>query len=359
MKAKRAGELTSSLARHFLQLTIRPLFLKARPSSVTDAGRRVTTTVLPAKMTADSLNDEVNKPWKDDKQAFALDLLVWVVQALDEKLLEEVWHMVVPPVLTLADDWETKYKRLGAELLRKVLEVTPPLLLARTGLGEVFEEALLPCLTFLPTITPENESLALLSAVYPALLALSRTRYPKTPQPSNSKFSTADLSRQRTKFLDTIIRKGILYGYQHCSQYPRITRLLFDYLALLINELGIDSVKHLQYILPMLTDTLSHPLAAGQTATLTSAVQMLQSVILNAWPRMPEHRGQVLKGLTLCWLNQVDGTGEEVESLRAEMQTAIKMLGSALGSNVDFEKECAVLIVADKRLEGLLLRPSP
>ena len=161
MKAKRAGELTSSLARHFLKLTIRPLFIKAKPSNVTDAGRKVTTTVLPQKMTADSMDDSVNKPWKSGKDGFALDLLKWVVQALDEKLLEVVWPMVVPPVLTLVDDWEVEYKAMGAELLQKVLNVTPPLLLERTGLGEVFEEALMPCLTFLPTITPEDESIEL------------------------------------------------------------------------------------------------------------------------------------------------------------------------------------------------------
>ncbi|KAK5121506.1 hypothetical protein LTR85_005339 [Meristemomyces frigidus] len=357
VKAKRAGELTSSLARHFLKLTIRPLFLKAKPSKVTDAGRRVTTTVLPQKMTADSMDDSVNKPWKGGKDGFALVLLKWVVHALDEKLLGEVWPMVVPPVLTLVDDWEVKYKTIGAELLRRVLEVTPPLLLERTGLGEVFEEALMPCLTFLPTITPEEESIDLLSAVYPALLALSRTRYPKTP-PLSSKSTASDLKRQRTKFLDMVVRKGILYGYQHCSQYPRITSILFDQLAPLLNELGIDSVKHLKYILPTLTETLSHPLAVEQSQTLLSAIKALQATTLCAWPRMPEHRGEVLKGLTFCWLNQVDRRGEEVERLREEMKITVKMLRTALGSDSGFDADCATLVAADPRLEGLLLAES-
>ncbi|KAK4544343.1 hypothetical protein LTR36_004234 [Oleoguttula mirabilis] len=357
VKAKRAGELTSSLARHFLKLTIRPLFLKAKPSNVTDAGRKVTTTVLPQKMTASSMDDTVNKPWKGSKEAFALDLLRWVVQALDAKLLEEVWPMVVPPVLTLLDDWETQYKCLGAELLRQVLEATPPLLLVRTGLGEVFEEALLPCLTFLPTITPEDESIELLSAVYPALLSLSRTRYPMTPSPS-SRSTATELNRQRIKFLDLIVRKGILYGYQHCSQYPRITSVLFAQLTPLLNELGVECVKHLKYILPTLTETLAHPLAVEQTtATLLSAVQALQALILNAWPRIPEYRGVVLKGLTLCWLNlsQVDQAGgEEVEALRAELKIAVEMLRAVLGPDAGFDEECATLITADSRLEGLL-----
>ncbi|KAK5132287.1 hypothetical protein LTR08_009195 [Meristemomyces frigidus] len=359
VKRKR-GELTSSLARHFLKLTIRPLFVKAKPSSVTATGRRVTTTVLPPKMTADDMDDTINKPWKSGKDAFALDLLNWAVQALDATLLEEVWPLLIPPVLTLLDDWEPNYKRQGAQLLLQLLAATPPLLLERTGLGEVFEEALLPCLTFLPTITPEQDSIALLNAAFPALLALSKVRYPHHLAPT-SKISIPELQRARTKFLDTVVRKGVVAGYHHCSQYPRLIALLFCHLVPLLNELGIESAKHLKYTLPILTQTLAQPSMAGQTATLSSAVKALQAVILNAWPRMPEHVGNVLKGLGLCWLNlEGERTAAEgaddvlVAALKAELRTAVDMLRSALGPGAGFEADCATLISAEKRLQGLL-----
>ena len=354
------GELTSSLARHFLKLTIRPFFVKAKPSSVTDTGRKVTTTVLPPKMTADNMDDTVNKPWKSGKNDFALDLLAWVVQVLDEKLLEEVWPMIVPPVLTLIDDWEPKYKRLGAELVQQLLSVTPPILLERTGLGEVFEGALMPCLTFLPTVTLEQDSIDLLSAVFPALLALSRVRYP-LHQTSSTKVTSTALERPRTKFLDTVVRKGVISGYNHCSQYPRIISVLFNNLVPLLNELGVDSVKHLKYILPIITHTLSHPSTKDQTATLISAARALQAVMLNAWPRISEHRGDVLKGLTLCWLGQTDertaareADVTAVAELNKELKTAVEMLRGALGNASGFEEDCATLITADKRLGGLL-----
>ncbi|EMC91906.1 hypothetical protein BAUCODRAFT_126876 [Baudoinia panamericana UAMH 10762] len=322
VKQKR-GELTSVLVHHFLKLTIRPLFAKNRPITVTESGRKMM------------------KPWKSSVNSSALDLLGWSVSALDDKLVEEVWPLVVPPVLTLLDDWEAKYKRKGAELLHDLLKATPPALLMRTGLAEVFEEALMACLTWLPTITPEDESIALLSVVYPCLLQLSMVRYSKELSSSS-------------KFLDTIIRKGVIQGYSLANQYPRIVAVLFQELVPLLHALGIESVKHLKYILPTLTETLIHPLASAQMPTLTAAVKALQAVILNGWPRMSEYRGEVLKGLTLCWLNTHEMKGEDADGLRREMRETVAMLRVALGGGSGFDEDCQTLLVADGRLTGLL-----
>ena len=346
------GELSSSLVRHFLKLTIRPLFAKARPTTVTDAGRKNTATVLPKKMTTESMDESVNRPWKLERDAYALDLLRWCVCALDAEIVEEVWPQIIPPLLTLVDDWEAKYKALGIELIRQLLEVTPPPLLARTGLGEVFEEALMPCLTHLPDITPEQESISLLNEAYPTLLALAKVRYPRNEQ-EPPKLKLSDIDRHRIKFLDTIIRKGIIYGYTYCSNYPRITSTLFKHLVPLLDALGIDSVKHLQYLLPIITETLSHPFAEAQIETLVSATKALQAVILNGWPRMAGCRGEVLKGLTFAWLN-VDGVeGDEVEVLRREMKETVTMLRYAVTNEIDIDAEIAKLVEVNAELGGL------
>ena len=348
------GELSSSLVGHFLALTIRPLFAKARPTTVTDAGRKNTTTVLPKKMAAQPLDEVVDKPWKNEREAYALDLLRWCVNALNEKIVEEVWPQILPPLLTLVDDWEAKYKTLGVEFVQQLLKVTPPALLTKTGLGEVFEDALMPCLTFLPEITPEQECIPLLDSTYPTLLRLAAVRYPEIP-PAASKYNSSDLARQRVKFLDTIIRKGVIYGCTYSSNYPNVTSTLFKHLIPLLNALGIESVKHLQYLLPVLVETLSHPLAEAQIETLVSATRALQALILNGWPRMVEYRGEVLKGLTFAWVNVHPLEGAEVELLQSEMREAVKMLRYAVAENVDFEADCQKLAKADPRVEGLLM----
>lgn len=345
------GELTSALIRHFLKLTIRPLFIKASPSTVTDQGRKVTTTALPKKLTMEEQDDAVKRPWKSSKDAYALDILRWSVESLDEKIIAEVWPLVVPPILTLIDDWETQYKKIGAERLHSLLKATPPDLLVRTGLGEVFEEALLPCLTYLPPLTPQNDSIALLATVYPCLLTLARVRYPKDPDSTTETSTPNDL--RRTKALSTILQKSILHAYSHTSENPAIVICLFTNLVPLLDAMGIDSVKHLKYTIPMLAETLAHPLANGSSEMLGSAVEGLKAVIRNGWPRMRGWRGEILKGLSICWVNL--GQGAEVEQLRSRMRDVVKMLQVALSADkdVDLLQDVKVLIAAEARLASL------
>lgn len=358
---QKGGELTFSLVRHFLKLTIRPLFVKAKPSSVTETGRKNTTTVLPKKATMENMDDTVNKAWKGDKDAHVLHLLRWCIASLNERTVEDVWPLIVPPLLTLVDDWEVKYKEEGAKLIRRLLQVTPPDLLAKTGLGQVFEEALLPCITYLPTITEPAECVSLLNEAYPALLVLARVKFAVPPQQSTTTKHTSHqtLSSPRTKFLDTLLRKGVIYGYTHCSNYPLIVSVLFAHLTSILNELGIESIKHLKFVLPMLIETLSQRLLATTDKTIStprSATKALQAVVLNCWPRMELYRGEVLKGAALCWLNFEDGTGNEVEELREELRETVSMLEAAVSTSedVNFRDDCRVLVQAEPRLEGLL-----
>jgi tRNA nucleotidyltransferase (CCA-adding enzyme) len=359
-EVKKHGELTSALASHFLKLTIRPLFAKAKSDNVTEQGRKKTAPGLPAKLTSDNSDERTMKPWKNDKDAYALALLKWVVDSsLDENFTERLWPLLVPPILTLVDDWETKHKRFGADLLHSLLRATSPSLLSRTGLGSVFEEALMPCLTYLPSLTPEPDSVAILSTAYPALFTLTRTRFPSPPSSSSPSTTAADPNRPaRIKALDTILRKGTLHAYAHGNgQYPAITNVLFLNLASLLSELGIDSVKHLQHLLPMLSDSLNQAAKTKQRDLLISTLQALQAVIFNAWPRLLEHRVEVMKGLTVSWLVlEEGGTGVDDGAVKELMVETVRILHAAMGENQVFVDECKALVEADGRLAGLLTR---
>ena len=111
----------------------------------------------------------------------------------------------------------------------------PPGLLERTGLGEVFQEALTPCLLYLPELTPEAESLHLLSTVYPTLLSLTRTRFAEARDPA-SKYKT----------LDHIFRYGILRGYAQAGANVRIAEFLVQRMTNMVNEMEMASAKHLK-----------------------------------------------------------------------------------------------------------------
>jgi hypothetical protein len=50
---------------------------------------------------------------------------------------ERLWYLVVPPVMTLLDDFEAQYKLLGIQVVNAVLEHAPFPLLIRTGISEL------------------------------------------------------------------------------------------------------------------------------------------------------------------------------------------------------------------------------
>ena len=145
------------------------------------------------------------------------------------------WPLVIPPLLALIDDTSTKYKVKGCNCLTMFLQQCPSLLLERTGLGEIFENAVMPCLMCLPSLTEEEESLELLKAAYPSLMFLAFVRFP------DEKHQAA-----KVRALDRILRNGLLKGYAQAGEHVKIGKLLVNEIATVVKELGIDSVKHLK-----------------------------------------------------------------------------------------------------------------
>lgn len=339
------GELTSDLMTFFLQLTIRPLFAKTQTQQVTSQGRKVQTTVLPKKFE----RNQDEKTWKG-RDGYALDLLRWVLVAADADLVEKNWHAIVPPLLSMLDDVDTEYKAQGCELLKLLLDKTPPTLLKRTGLGDVFEEALMPCLGYLPTLTPEDESARLLAVAYPALISLSNA----LEIPSIT--SNHQMQSRRIQLLDNLIRKGVLMTFTYCPEHAKITTVTTTNLTAILTSLGLDSVKHLPFLLPMLSSILTHPFVTASPPLLLSSVQALQAIILNTWPRMHVYKNEVLKCVTVPWIRMQEESvgGHEFERIKEECKVVVEMLRDALPeANGEFDIEVSELVKVDQRLDGL------
>ena len=145
------------------------------------------------------------------------------------------WHLFIPPVLTLLDDPSTLIKLSGMAALSDLLDKVPPKLLEQTGLGEIMEEAMIPTLSFLPTLTPVDESLLLLNAAYDTLQKLTDVR-----------FWDEKSKQKKQKVLDKILREGVQHGIHHCHQNNQIIRLLLTVMEKLINRMEIQAIKHLK-----------------------------------------------------------------------------------------------------------------
>lgn len=145
------------------------------------------------------------------------------------------WHLYIPPLLTLLDDANTSIRLSGMGGLSDFLDKVPPKMLEQTGLGGVMEEAVIPTLSFLPTLTPADESMILLDAAYDTLLKLADVR-----------FGDQSSQLKKHKAMDKLLREGVLHGMHHCNQHVDIMSLLLTVLGKLITRLGIQSVKHLK-----------------------------------------------------------------------------------------------------------------
>ncbi|KAF2473948.1 poly A polymerase C-terminal region-like protein [Lindgomyces ingoldianus] len=361
--AGKQSELPSRLASHFLQLTIRPLFSQSNSKphpNLTPAGRAAPSH---PDQKAQFPDDTSKAPWKDPKNGYAIDLLRWTLLILGQKGIEANWGLLVPPILKMTDNLDIKWKSRGCEFLTLLLASTSPSLLSRTGLGNVFEITLIPLFTYLPTLTEEKESVLLLDKAFPALMELAEVMYPPpshsstTPQPINT------LSTPREKFLDKLLRLCILAPVSHASPstYPRLATSLLSHLPTLINAMQIDAVKHLQSLLPLLSSILTEPLGLAHPPLIVGSVKGLQAVVLNCWPRVGRYRGEIMKGVCVCWVRCGEEEGEEkkkeIEEVRWELKECVGMLDAVCQADDDlkgiWEAEKAVLVARDERLGGL------
>lgn len=105
-----------------------------------------------------------------------------------------------------------------------------------------------------------------------------------------------------------------------------------------------------------MTANLSAPLATAYPPLLKASLNAAQMIILNAWPRIAHHRGEILKGLTLCWcrLRVEETKSKELKDIQRDIERTTKLLTSVVRRIVDVVEEYQVLINSDSRLWELL-----
>ncbi|KAF2968139.1 hypothetical protein GQX73_g5467 [Xylaria multiplex] len=228
-KTERARFITEDVLTDFL----RPLFAKSRPTTVTASGRPA---AFPEPASRYSQGDgfggadeaTITKPWKYT-QRYAVTVFEWAVENTDGNLLQECWPLYTPILLTLLDEPQPVSLKLRAlSILRKFWRLCPEGLLSRTGLADVFEQAVFPIVLSLPSLTPEDESCDLLAAAYPALFDIAGLDYPgpemaenevsKAGSTNNYKLSdkqhlqSTGFSEAQRKLLDKLISSAKRYA---------------------------------------------------------------------------------------------------------------------------------------------------
>ncbi|KAK0714934.1 hypothetical protein B0H67DRAFT_229057 [Lasiosphaeris hirsuta] len=313
-----------------LQRYLRPLFSRSKPASITTAGRKAEYQDPSAGRGEGIPNDsEETKPWKF-KGSRAIPAVAWAVDQSHEQLIGKHWPLFIPVLLTLTDDNTTAVRCRGLKILTNFLAKFPSKTLRNAGLSQVFEDAIFPTLSYLPTLTPENESVQLLDPAFEALLCLANTMESTTP---------SGTTNHKIKLLDKMLREGVFSAYFHAKVHVHIVELLYRQLALILKQMGIYAVKHLKDLIPMISATLTDPFAPAAPAILRSAIKALQAVLAACWPRIPGSpwQDEIINALTLCWCNIHDDDTAVFVPVRPAFEQELILSAKALAAVLEIE----------------------
>jgi hypothetical protein len=347
---------------------LKPLFSRSRPAAVTASGRK-------AEFAPDELEREPGlpddsrrtKPWKY-VDLRSIPVLAWALGAEADDGLEGCWHLFVPPLLTLLDDPLTRVRASGLRLAAVFLGKFPGARLRATGLARVFEDAMVPTLGYLPSVTPEEESVVLLDPAYDALLVLAGKLVAELESGKQEEVG----KREERRLLDKMMRGGILTGYFHCPENPRIVEVLMRQTGRMVHALGLASVKHLKDLVPMFKGVLTDPFASARLGTMLEGVRALQVVLRNCWPRLVEGvwSEELLASIVLAWLGLLDVNEyrakhkddeegkrkQEVEEIRLELRKTAAMLAAVVKTaGVDLTEKAKPLVDKEPALAELFV----
>ena len=357
---------------------LKPLFASTPNPNLTPAGRKNLVSAPPTtgRFNAPLLETE-RKPWK--QASWSIDLLKYIVYQYDlqplsfrNEVVEKQFYLLVPPTLTLIDDGDTSSKTSGCEVLGglcNTISSCKSTILSRSGLADVFADSLKTNFMLLPTLTPENESLALLRQLYPAFRALLSATYPPEPlatstkngQPEPTLFNSSEAGAKRSyphrdprqQMLDTILRHGILASYNHASDHVAVAEFLLHEAALVISEMRINAVKYLSRLLPLIRSVLTDPLGAAHPPLLEAASNLLSMLILHCKPRIASTWwAECLRMCVGCWV-MIRVDLPESNPVQTKLVTVVQSLREVVGDE-KFQEAADTLIAEEAELKDLL-----
>ncbi|KAK6356265.1 hypothetical protein TWF718_000635 [Orbilia javanica] len=321
-----------------LKSTIKPLFGRG-PGTITEQGRKAMR-VPQAKAAVFTFSDE--KPWRKDRPE-ALCILNYAVANLKRETLEQNWHLVIPPILTTLDEGDILSKAHACEILDRVIRSVGHDFLSRTGLGSVFEEAISPCLHFLPPLTPINHSIRSFRAGVAALVGLATHRYAGVDD------------GMWYKAIDKILRDGVFHGMTYAGENVRMVEVFSQETSVIVGVLGVSSVKHLSKLIPFCTGPMTSPFVLTYPEVALAAAGTLVEVMRNCWPRISGYNNEILKAAVFCWIRvfeeEADGT---IQLLREQLKLIMALLEKVNTDTAWFGEARNAMVSKDKtRLEGL------
>ncbi|KAJ7645511.1 hypothetical protein DFH06DRAFT_1211567 [Mycena polygramma] len=320
-----------------LQHNVKPLFRSnPHPSINLETGRKL---ARPAGGPMASQDFYDGQTWKDHPGAS--HIILWCVQHIPSNAYEDLWHLVIPPLMTLLDDYEARYKLMGVRIASVMLDRVPSSVLRRTGVDSLLMASLNRSLAQLQS--PETRRLL------PAAISASLTLILLMTSPG---------SAERFDQLCSLLGDGIIGSIWPYSS-DRLPALLasIDALPSILEIMGVGCARYLKVLVAQLV----HPLAPLEYERTSLELQISSlralSALINACPeRIPHWKGTILNGVARCWVGIVDSATDTASTeLSQELKTVCRTLAAACPSVL--QEEYPRFMAADAKMFGDLLKP--
>ena len=322
--------------------------------------------------------DNPRKPWKDSAP-WSVDVLNWILDQygilktpLQKQAIESQIPLLVPPIFALLDDDDLTQKKLGCDLLQVLcihIANCGSGILERTGLLKVFDDSLAHNMLLLPSLTPEDQSLKILSSLYPAYRALVKASFPANSSAARSDTGkliavaperilvAGDVLEQhhsRQAMLDKILSGGILAGYIHASDYVQIATLLVSEIPHVVTMMGASSTKYLSRLLPLLHSILTNPLGLSFQPLLRPSITAMRELILQCWPRIAEvWWEECLRAVIGFWFLLSEDDSSVAQIMRDDAKGLMNLLLQVKGQS-ETRRDLSLLEAIYGEVEGLV-----
>ncbi|KAG5518752.1 hypothetical protein PMAC_002721 [Pneumocystis sp. 'macacae'] len=268
-----------------------------------------------------ALEDSKTEPWKTEKPECA-SIFEWVLSVSQKEIIESHFFLIIPPIVILLEDTNPNFKLRSTRCLHHLLSKCDSMFVKRTGIGNLFWEQLIQCLSYHPPSIHITISIPLLRTSFNNLIMLALLMEPES-------------RNQRGKLYDKIVYAGVFNGMLYSGEQPDMTLLFMEYTRKLVDVMGIYATKHIKMLIPLVSSVLENSFQPNHPYQLVEASKALKTIICVCWPRISPHHPTILKGSVISKVKQ-------------ELIYCIKALKKIMGTTLD--KDFQALMNADANL---------
>ncbi|KAL1701083.1 hypothetical protein EV121DRAFT_282920 [Schizophyllum commune] len=271
------------IVTRLLTTEIKPAFQGSpHPQLNTSTGRKLPRQAGGAMAGQDFYEEQA---WKADASAVAL--VGWCARHMDKDAYEDLWHLIIPPVMTLLDDYQSAYKLRGIVVVRDMLARVPAGLLKRTGVAALLQTSLNKSLG----VTEGPHAPAILREASAAILSLVA-------------LTTVEGSRERFDQLCALLGDGIIgTTWTYASREKDVMLASLQALPAVVDALGVGAARYLRVLLSQLSHVLEEDMPVKHQL---ASLEALDSVLKQCGPCIHRWRGTLLDGIARAWVRLME-----------------------------------------------------